>query len=162
VWADVRARAVHFTQTVFGENGCAVVTRPRVRSGWAPDRTRLADFLFRPRCAVSREERFAHRAMRSSRPKLATSHGGAPARALLKGTRMRDPNNNDKLNTIDMCALEHVRGGARQWAKGPDNSAITTALQTVVQSIDSLKNQPNSNSSMMMMLPMMLMMRNRG
>ena len=76
---------------------------------------------------------------------------------------MRDPNNNDKLNTIDMCQLEHVRGGARQWAKGPDNSALTTALQTVVQSIDSLKNQNTSSSNpMMMMLPMIMMMRNRG
>jgi len=75
---------------------------------------------------------------------------------------MRDPNNKNDDNTIDMRDLERVLGGARQWAKGPDNSQLTAALQTVVQSIDSLKNQPNSSSSMMMMLPMVMMMRNRG
>jgi len=76
---------------------------------------------------------------------------------------MRDPNNNDNDNTIDMHELENVRGGARQWAKGPDNSQLTAALQTVVSSIDSLKSQNNSSSSsMMMMLPMVMMMRNRG
>jgi hypothetical protein len=75
---------------------------------------------------------------------------------------MRDQNNNDDDNTIDMRELARVVGGARQWAKGPDNSQLTLALQTVQQSIDSLKTQPSSNSSMTMMLPMMLMMRNRG
>lgn len=76
---------------------------------------------------------------------------------------MRDPNNNDNDNTIDARELERVLGGMRQWAKGPDNSQLTLALQTVQQSIDSLKTtNSSSSSSMTMMLPMMLMMRNRG
>ncbi len=72
---------------------------------------------------------------------------------------------NDDDNTIesiDLRELHRVLGGMRQWAKGPDNSQLTLALQTVQQSIDSLKSQPNQSSSTMMMLPLMLMMRNRG
>ena len=67
------------------------------------------------------------------------------------------------MKTIDQSDLARVLGGMRQWAKGPDNSQLTLALQTVQQSIDSLKSTNNSSSSSMtMMLPMMLMMRNRG
>ena len=67
------------------------------------------------------------------------------------------------MKTIDQSDLARVLGGMRQWAKGPDNSQLTLALQTVQQSIDSLKSTNNSSgSSMTMLLPMMLMMRNRG
>jgi hypothetical protein len=75
---------------------------------------------------------------------------------LLELADMRD-------NEIDPRELNHVVGGMRQWAKGPDNSVLVQGLQTLTSSLDSLKSQQNtSSSSAMWMLPLVFAMRNRG